>query len=99
MAELPDFSRIEGFDWGKGSADKNWRRHRVAFHECEEVFFREPVIAADAGHSTVEVRYFAFGRTVRGRRLTVVFTVRGQRVRVISARDMNRKERRRHVKA
>ncbi|OGX38974.1 MAG: hypothetical protein A3C53_03635 [Omnitrophica WOR_2 bacterium RIFCSPHIGHO2_02_FULL_68_15] len=98
MTELPDLARIEGFDWDRGNADKNWRRHRVAFYECEEVFFREPVMAPDVEHSTAEARYFAFGRTVRGRRLTVVFTVRGQRIRVISARDMNRKERKRHAK-
>ena len=96
MSSFPEISRFSGFDWDHANVDKNWRRHRVAFHECEEVFFHEPVIAPDAGHSAAERRFFAFGRTVRGRMLTVVFTVRENRIRVISARDMSRKERRLH---
>lgn len=96
MAGLPDLSRLEGFDWDRANIQKNWVRHRVAFDECEEVFFHDPVLAPDRAHSTVERRYFAFGRTVRGRMLTVVFTIRRNRIRVISARDMNRRERQRH---
>jgi len=96
MSELPDLSRFEGFDWDRANVQKNWERHRVAFAECEEVFFHDPVLAHDFGHSTVERRYFAYGRTTRGRLLTVIFTVRKNQIRIVSARDMNRKERKKH---
>ena len=98
MNDLPDLSRLEGFDWDRGNIQKNWQRHRVAFYECEEVFFHEPVIVPNPGHSATEQRYYALGPTVRGRLLTVVFTVRRDRIRVVSARDMSRKERRRYGK-
>ncbi len=97
MADLPDLSRVEGFDWDKSNILKNWERHRVAFDECEEVFFHDPVFAPNLGHASGELRYFAYGRTVRRRLLTIIFTMRGNKIRVISARDMNRKERKRHV--
>jgi len=88
-------SRVEGFDWDKGNIEKNWERHRVAYIECEEVFFNKPlVIKEDEPHSTKEVRYHVLGQTDKGRLLFVVFTVRGNKIRVISARDMKRKERR-----
>ena len=98
MSGLPDLSRFEGFDWDRGNIQKSWERHRVAFYECEEIFFYEPVIVPNPEHSETEQRYYAFGRTVRGRLLTVVFTVRRDRIRIISARDMSRKERRRYGK-
>ncbi len=88
-------SRLEGFDWDKGNIDKNWKRHKVSFIECEEVFFNEPLIAQeDDMHSTSENRYYALGRTHDERYLFVVFTIRANKVRVISARDMNKRERR-----
>ncbi len=93
MAELPDLSHVDGFDWDRGNVQKNWQRHRVAFYECEEVFFSEPLLVPNPTHSAIEARVLAFGRTTRGRLLTVVFTVRGGKIRVISARDMSRKER------
>ena len=92
MADLPNLSRIEGFDWDRGNFEKNWRRHRVAFYECEEVFFHEPVLFPNPKHSVSEPRYYAWGRTVRRRLLSVSFTVRGNKIRVISAREMSRKE-------
>ncbi len=91
-----------GFDWDDGNVDKNWSSHRVAFWEAEEVFFNEPlVVRSDSAHSTSEVRYFALGVTDSARRLFVAFTVRHALIRVISARDMTRKENNAyvHVKA
>lgn len=93
MKDLPNLSHFEGFDWDQANIQKNWDRHKVAFYECEEVFFRDPVIVPDSGHSVTESRYFALGRTIRGRRLTIIFTLRKKKIRVISARDMSRKER------
>lgn len=86
-----------GFDWDEGNIAKNWDRHRVTPAECEQTFFNHPLIVApDATHSVREARYYLLGQTDRGRRLFVVFTRRRDRVRVISARDMNRKERGRY---
>ena len=88
-------ARIEGFDWDQGNIEKNWERHKVSFIECEEVFFNRPlVVVEDTDHSTSEGRYYALDRTNDDRYLFVVFTIRNNKIRVISARDMNRKERR-----
>ena len=83
-----------GFDWDEGNLLKNWERHRVSASECEQVFFNRPLVAIpDEEHSGEEVRFYALGQTDSGRHLFVVFTVRSNRIRVISARDMNRRER------
>lgn len=72
---------------------KNWEKHRVSISECEEIFFNQPLIVADdEKHSGLEKRFFALGKTDRGNRLFLVFTVRNDQIRVISARSMNRKE-------
>ena len=92
-----DFARIAGFDWDDGNSRKNDDRHGVA--EAEQVFIDERIlIADDVGHSETEIRYQALGKTSEGRRLHISFTLRqdGMLVRVISARDMNRKERARY---
>lgn len=82
------------FDWDEGNAGKNWERHGVADFECEEVFFSQPlVVRRDTEHSRREARWVALGRTARHRELFVAFTVRQTRIRVISARDMTRRER------
>lgn len=88
-----------GFEWEDGNAPKIWARHAVAQGECEQVFFGEPLlVASDERHSGAEQRWAAWGRTVEGRALAVVFTLRGDRIRPISARAMNRKERERYAK-
>ena len=82
-----------GFDWDEGNLEKNWERHRVAFWEAEEIFFNEPlVVSPDRKHSVSETRYLALGHADSGRRLFISFTVRGSLVRIISARDMTRRE-------
>lgn len=84
----------EGFYWDKGNSEKNWIRHQVTQGECEQIFFNEPIIVSnDDKHSEIENRWFLLGRTDSERLLLVVFTVRKKMVRVISARDMNKKER------
>jgi|SRR5579885_2152568 uncharacterized DUF497 family protein len=96
MADFPeDLAGCEGFEWDAGNATKNWDGHRVSQAEAEEVFFHRPILVApDLGHSARERRCVALGRTEAGRELTVIFTLRGVRIRVISARDMSRPERR-----
>ena len=86
--------RCTGFEWDEGNREKNWTRHRVSVAECEQVFFNIPLlIAEDEQHSGSEPRYYLLGQTDAGRKLFVVVTVRGESVRVISARDMSRRER------
>ncbi len=87
-------AEITGFDWSGGNAEKNWEKHRVTPLEAEQVFFNSPLVASeDAGHSQGEQRFHVLGQTDEGRELFVVFTLRGKRIRVISARAMSRKER------
>jgi uncharacterized DUF497 family protein len=90
-----DISRVEGFAWDGGDIKKNWERHRVSYIECEEVFFNRPLIVQEnEAHSKEEERYYVLGKTNDGRHLFVVFTIRHNKIRVITARDMSRKERR-----
>jgi len=94
MEESKQLAECAGFDWDKGNLLKNWQRHRVTASECEQVFFNQPLIlASDEKHSQQESRFFGLGRTNDDRRLFVVFTIRGRLIRIISARDMNRIER------
>jgi len=96
MAEFPEeLGRCSGFDWDAGNTAKNWDLHQVSQAECEQPFFNRPIlVTADERHSAEERRYAALGQTNAGRRLAIVFTIRGTLVRVISARDMSRRERR-----
>lgn len=88
------------FDWDGGNAEKNWERHRVLQSECEQVFFNGPLVVVDDDlHSVGETRHFGFGRTDAGRLLFLVYTLRGERVRVISARDMTRRESKEYQRA
>ena len=90
-----DPSKVIGFEWDEGNARKN-ERHGVSMAEAEQVFFNSPVLVLrDPKHSEVEPRFHALGKTHEGRRLHISFTLRdgGQFIRVISARDMHRKER------
>lgn len=88
-----DLTLIEGFEWDEGNARKN-DKHGVAAPEAEQVFFNQPLLMLeDARHSQVEPRFHALGMTHTGRKLHITFTVRRTRIRVISARDMHRRER------
>lgn len=85
----------EGFDWDEANSHKNWHLHEVTDGECEDVFFNLPlIIAADKKHSENEVRFFALGRTDADRWLFIAFTIRDNLIRVISARDMTKREKR-----
>lgn len=86
--------KCEGFDWDKGNSEKNWIRHKVTAKECEETFFNLPLVSGvDKKHTKSEKRWYALGRTDSNRTLFIVFTIRKNLIRVISARDMNKKER------
>ncbi len=94
-----DFKRLIGFQWDDGNARKSADKHGVAQAEAEQVFFNDPLLVVDdVRHSRSEPRFHALGITNTGRRLHVTFTLREESsmIRVISARDMHRKERARH---
>lgn len=94
------FSAVTGFQWDKGNQGKNWLKHRVSVSECEQVFFNKPLsLVDDTVHSQTETRFRALGKTNEGRMLFLVFTIRGNLLRVISARNMSKKERRIYEKA
>ncbi len=90
-----DIENIVGFDWDDGNLLKNELKHGLKWQEIEEVFFNEPlVLLRDCKHSSEkEKRCLALGYIDSGKLLSVVFTIRGDKIRVISARAMSKKER------
>ena len=87
------FGNIVGFQWDEGNARKN-DKHGVSRAEAEQVFLNAPLlVVADTAHSHEEQRFHALGVTDERRKLHITFTFRGPYLRVISARDMHRKER------
>jgi uncharacterized DUF497 family protein len=84
------------FEWDRHNIRKIWEKHKVFFAESEEIFFNEPLLIAEADRSKIlykEQRYLAYGISNKKRLLFIVFTLRNNKVRIISARDMNQKER------
>ncbi len=91
-----DFNRLVGFDWDAGNNRKNVDKHGVSEAESEQIFFNVPLlVVGDTRHSHSETRFHTLGKTNSGRFLHITFTLRaaGTRIRIISARDMHRKER------
>lgn len=89
-----NFNDFKGFDWDEGNSTKNWDKHQVSRTESEQVFFNQPLLLyPDTKHSEQEPRFFVLGRTDDDRFLMIVFTARGDKVRVISARPMSKNER------
>lgn len=100
MSPIIDLSQVSGFQWDEGNARKSEERHGVSQPEAEQIFAGETLlIDRDIHHSQSEQRYNALGCTANGRLLHVTFTLRNNdtAVRVISARDMNRRERNRYA--
>jgi uncharacterized DUF497 family protein len=89
-----EFIHFVGFQWDQGNIDKNLIKHDVENWKCEQVFFnRHLLVLDDPKHSISEKRWAAFGKTDADRLLIVIFTKRDNLIRVISAREMNKKER------
>lgn len=81
------------FDWDEGNSDKNWIKHKVSKQEAEEIFINKPLLVfEDPEHSRTEKRSQALGKTNKSRGLFAIFTTRDEKIRVISIRDMSRKE-------
>jgi uncharacterized protein len=93
MDDIEAMPEFYGFDWDAANAEKNWSTHQVSLVEAEQVFFNKPLLVADdVRHSRQEQRYYVLGQTDEGRLLFIAFTIRRTKIRVISARDMSRKE-------
>lgn len=95
---MKDFEDIlkgcQGFEWDEGNLSKSWLKHKVNPFEAEEIFFNQSlVIIEDVKHSREEIRFYALGKTDKSRYLFVCFTTRRDLIRIISSRDMSKKER------
>ncbi len=89
-----DFSKIEGFEWDQGNLE-HIKKHEVGYNECEEIVINQPLIVnEDVVHSQIEERFRVYGQTNNKRLLLIILTIRSNKIRVISARDQNKKERR-----
>jgi hypothetical protein len=98
---MVDLAKITSFDWDEGNTRKN-QKHSVSMGEAEQVFFNTPLLVLeDIKHSRHELRFHALGKTDNVRLLHITFTLRGacKKIRVISARDMHKKERSVYEKA
>lgn len=88
------FKFLTEFEWDENNSEKNWEKHRVSCSECEQVFFNQPIlINYDEGHSEREKRFQVLGKTNKQRKLFLVFTIRKNKIRIISARNQSRQER------
>ena len=88
------------FEWDSHNQEKNWHKHKVDYKECEQAFKNLPIIIfEDLKHSHLEPRYTLFGKTDNKKLLSITYTIRNNKIRVISARDQNKKERSKYEKA
>ena len=83
------------FEWDDAKAESDERKHGVPFTEAETIF-ADPLSLTgyDPAHSDDEDRYITMGMSAEGRLLIVSHTDRGDKVRLISAREASRRERR-----
>lgn len=87
-----DLSEIEEFEWDEGNFE-HIKKHKVTYVDCEEIITNRPLlINEDKTHSKLEKRFQALGQTNDGRLLFIAFTIRKNKIRIISAREQNRKE-------
>lgn len=95
-----DIENIVGFDWDEGNIHKNENKHGLKWTMIEEVFFNEPLlIVEDFNHSNSECRCLALGKNDMDDLVSVIFTLRQNKIRVISARTMSKKEKKIYEKA
>lgn len=92
-----DLGKYYSFQWDKGNVDKSYQKHGISPNQSEEIFLDENLkILKDIKHLQKEERFIALGKTFGGKKLFVVFTLRGEKIRIISTRSMNKKERRQY---
>ena len=88
-----DVEQLTGFDWDEGNIYKNEDSHNLNYKFIEEVFFNEPlIIVEDFEHFNDECRCVVYGKDNKNSKIMVVFTIRDNLIRVISAREMTKKE-------
>jgi len=86
-------TKLNDFEWDLGNID-HIKKHNFKIKECEDSFLNKPLfISEDKSHSQAETRYKLMGRSSESRNLILVFTIRRDRIRVISVRDQNKNER------
>lgn len=92
-----DWGKTKCFEWDKGNIDKSYQKHGIATNQTEEIFLDESLgIIKDIKHSQKEKRFIALGKTFQNKVLFVIFTIRKDKIRIISARIANKKERSRY---
>jgi hypothetical protein len=84
---------IKGFEWDEGNSAKNEAKHGVTDRESEKIFFNKPLPVTRSSKGGRRFGTLRWGKTYGSRLLTLVFTVRANRIRVISGRPMSRNER------
>lgn len=102
ICTVVDLDKITSFEWDKGNIDKSYKKHGITPNDAEEVFLDENILLLeDIKHSQIEERIEAIGKIIKGDILFLAFTVRvneqsssGKKIRIISARKANKKERR-----
>ncbi|OGM33607.1 hypothetical protein A2962_00515 [Candidatus Woesebacteria bacterium RIFCSPLOWO2_01_FULL_39_61] len=96
MRVLP---KTVSFEWDKGNLDKSYEKHGTTPKEAEEIFVSEELyVLPDVKHSHKEKRFIALGKTQEGKQLFVVFVIRKEKIRIVSARKMHKKEAQKYEK-
>lgn len=96
---MVDLRKIVGFEWDEGNIEKSYKKHGITPKETEELFLDEHVLLVeDIKHSQIEKRFIAIGKTIQQKLLFAVFIIRNSRIRTISVRRANNKERRKYEK-
>ncbi|EKE13872.1 MAG: hypothetical protein ACD_12C00773G0001 [uncultured bacterium] len=91
---MMDLNKYTEFEWDKGNIDKSFKKHKISPNEAEEIFLDENLkILKDIRHSQKEERFIALGITKSSKKLFIVYTVRRGKIRIISSRPMNKKQR------
>jgi len=91
--DIVDLPQPLEFEWDGHNSTKVRLRHGIIPEEAEQAFFNYLLLILDEKHSSVEQRYQLVGATNAGRVLFTAFTIRGNKIRIISARSASKKER------
>lgn len=95
---MVDLRKISGFEWDRWNIDKSYQKHGITTKEAEELFLDEnALLVQDIKHSQKEERFIAIGKSIEGKILFAAFTVRDTKIRIVSVRVANEKERRRYA--
>jgi hypothetical protein len=82
------------FDWDDGNINKNFERHLITTNMAEEPFKDRYLLTfPDPSHSKKEARYNLIGKTKDEDLLFITYTIRATKIRIISARVADKKER------